>query len=324
MSIGIPRQKLSYPIGLDKVGIFTHDFTLSSLSGWTIERKIKDGLPPQPMVRVNGEIVCASKIHKNTKSIHVSLSHGGRAYMHFNPNLIDTSDLIRFIDNESKSINLHLSSSDAQAYRIDLERTLPVEHDTRAYNPVFKLIDGKYYNSQPFNNGYRFRNKTSEIQFYGKDEKLLRCEYKAYNAKTVKSHLKVITFSDVVNNMDHLADRYNHLLENRIFSIAPKSHDILFNGDKTEYLRLMHKKYPFKGFDWGMQYLMLEEQPLFFGEFSEFRNSLINDIGMHKRKAQRKVKQIKEMALMRTSIIETPKTRILELYDELHSKYLAA
>lgn len=328
--------------GFDKIHLSTKDFTIKDISKLGQNRNIHQGKTEQdiPIITIDTgtttENIRANNLYFNHDLFNVSINKVG-AQVIYNPSkilhpyelLTDTNELKRvgnIITSEMKKNGILLNIDHASVTRMDLAKQTKTQRSIYSYRTAFDFMKGKRLSKVGFDGGYRWNNKTHEIQIYDKGlesnlpfKNFTRCEAKFKKTRYIQTKTGINKYADFFHlDTRYINDTYNNYLTQTIFSGTSQQIVIDFNTEVEKLIAL--KK---AGRNAVLSYLAVASINDLIAKFGsiEVLFDMMKEAGFTKGAISKQREQIKNLMSFTSGSIST--TNVKLLIEELKHTFAA-
>jgi hypothetical protein len=264
-------------VGIDKIVLHTQDFKVKE-NNFRVRPAVVNYQTGEvenefDLFRYQDDVVYGSGAFINTPRLNIDVNFKGMS-VRFNPSKIyygnnfhsinyqDNKEVLNQLDTEIKDCGVSLDFYNTDIARMDLQRTIPTEHNFNNYNPVFNFLHLKRTHTTDYGDGFSYRNKQREMIFYDKlkemrehkvdlntlgnlSKNVMRCEYRLRNKKSVRRGAEVRTLKQI-NDRDifnHLSDVYKSRVTEELFSRIPENEETLNFDSEIEIAKYYRETY---------------------------------------------------------------------------------
>lgn len=268
---------------------------------------------------------------------------------YFNCNEDQCRSSIEMIEKQLDSIGIECDFKDANLYRCDVVKQVPIEQPFLFYSSLFRSMSGKRLHRKEIGTTYNFGNKSRQIEFYDKlaeltekkhfkekdfqkygideNRNVLRCEFRALKGNIVQRDLELSKIGDFWNSgvYDHLTNKYRSHLNDLVFKKPNENQLQLAFIDELDSITLF--KQHFSGGDAIDRYILakfggFDELLKVYGNLEVFQD-VLKLAGFSRSTIWRKFRAI-EKALAIASETRGGKSIIPKMYAEIYDKLMAA
>lgn len=342
-------------IGIDKINLYTGEFSISSNHSLTIQpMAYTPNSPEQKEEPTLWRGQKGSKAFLNTDLYNLTISEKGFS-LGFNPSKImhpydltnDTYQVQELWDNvrtdlKAKGVIIPPDKG-LKVSRFDMAQNSQMNLPIAYYSPLFKSMRGKRMSNREYPSSYYFANKSRELNFYDKSEevtnrtksgtapipiepRLMRAELRAKKRDTVGRIYRVNDLESILSVGEaYRVEKYKHTLQSQIFC----------NGNNREQLQLfvldhdkeltkivaLKKKHPRGSISKYLHHKVIDTLLQDFGNLENFRQ-ILREAGYTREYTYRVVKGLQEV-IQAMSFFQTPnqKENLSKLYNEVYTKF---
>jgi hypothetical protein len=228
--------------GIDMIFLHTTDFKVGDRALLDVNKTEGPKRKLHALFQDSSGMVLGSKAFHNSKGVGVNINRDGMQVV-FNPSkyfhpyelLTDTrklSDVLKHVESELHQVKIKANLLECGLSRLDLTKQIYMPEPVYTYGNAFRSIKAKRAPAVSFPDGYRWGNKTWEVQFYDKGIELIankflksespinlmRGEVKYKRSAFLKKNVGIKKMSDLIQaGPDHLTSCYNKILLKNVF-----------------------------------------------------------------------------------------------------------
>jgi hypothetical protein len=239
---------------------------------------------------------------------------------------------VKRLKSDLKSIGVRANVDNATVCRLDATKNVCTNEDFNSYYSVLSNLPCKLKNRRDYGNSFLFNNTQQQLSIYDKLAemqskkqnigglpKTIRFEQRFLKRQKVKAYLGLTSVSDVINNLDHVAERYRDSMRSNIFKLDTFKYEVTTAQQFVSELIALKHLHAYA----VSSYLMLKGYQSIANSEDAFLVAVEEVSGnrMAVSRAKKKLHQLK----MESMSLETPlksKKTSAQLYHELREKVL--